>query len=113
MASFEVAGGDLAVVVFSDRQTDLVGRIIKPAFLLLGGLVEDVDEAPGEVFGGALHRRIGKEAEEVAPAGADGLGNRIAVGNLAVAGFGIANVQLVEAERYELGGKAGLHRRSP
>ena len=108
---FEVGAADLRIVPFTNQRADLVAEVIELALLLLTGPVEDVDELPREVFGGALHRGVGEQAEQLVPGGADGMLERI-VARKILRWFGVLDAQALEAGGEEDGGETGLHRDS-
>ena len=79
---FEVGAADLRLVALTDQGADFVAEVIELALLLLTGPVEDVDELPREVFGGALHGGVGEDAEHLVPGGADGMFKRVGAGKI-------------------------------
>ena len=110
--AFEVGAADLRIVPFTNQRPDLVAEVIELALLLLTCPVEDVDELPREVLGGALHRGVGEQAEHLVPGGADGMLKSASLPGKSCVWFGVLDAQALEAGGEEDGGKTGLHRDS-
>lgn len=69
----QVVGADLRAVLFGEEEPNVVGQPVDQPMLLGGGAVEEIDQAPAEIFDVAFDRRVRHRREEVAPDGGDGL----------------------------------------
>ena len=69
----QVGGADFRAVLVGEQETDLVGQPVDQPVLLGCGAVEEVHQAPAQIFDVAFQRGVAHRREEITPDGGYGL----------------------------------------